>query len=372
MNTRDDDIRAALRRLADQPAAVCGQAVGVRAIRAVRRRRLITATAAVVLVALLGAGTWAVAPWDRLDRATPILPAAPAPSVPAASADRLAVVGYRYGDPAPQTMLRDPDTGQYRPGQSYPAAASPDLRYALTTRIQPSDAGADAPTPYRCRIVDLTTGATLHQWDTENALAGAWSPDGRHVAVTHVTGLMEDRYIDRVDVLDVTTGRTRRLELPGKVSRRASTLLSWSADSRSLYLTAGIAGHYRLDLDGTATYLRGAWTRDYSALGVVPGTDTALLTHSTETGPDTADWLVYDLATGTIASRYRPAPAAVAARNGLVAVPRPDHLAVVTGSTLSVLDARTGTTLNSVTLPTADTTVLLAPTTDRGPLTFTR
>lgn len=303
----------------------------------------------------------------------PILAVPPAAPAPAASADQLAVVGYQFGDRSPQAVLRNPDTGRYRSDPARPVAVSPDLGYALTSWLLPPDSKADAPTPSRYRIVDLRTGATLHQWYTENALEAAWSPDGRNVAVTHVTGeFMESRYVDRVDVLDVTTGRTQGLRVPAKQTWRPNRLLTWSTDSRSLYFAAqpGTPGHYRLDLDGTTALVRGGWPSNYYALHVVPGTDTALLVTNPNPQNSARDWLVYDLATGTVTSRFRPA--AGIGHNAVVAAPRPDHLTVLNGSTVSVLDARTGATLDTVTLPHATTTVLLAPNTDRGPLTLSR
>lgn len=194
----------------------------------------------------------------------------------------------------------------------------------------------------------------------------SWSPDGRFIAFARSTGEnMEDRYVDEVRLLDVTTGDTRTLDVDLR-GWQATNLISWSADSRSIFFAASSTGrgkisthpHLELRTSGQMRVVRGDWPLGYWASGVAPGTNTALLVPRPQ---DTdADRINYDLTTGTIVGRFKAAAAVPNPRNA-TAIVVGDSVITWKGVTVVATDIRTGASRSIATLPEPAVLITLAP-----------
>jgi hypothetical protein len=154
----------------------------------------------------------------------------------------------------------------------------------------------------------------VHAWTAENAFQSAWSPDGRQIATIHMdtSGSMEDRTIDSVDVLDVTTGSRRRLDVNGGVLY----LLGWSHDSTSLYFGGyglnGAAddphwGFARLSLDGPDGIQRLVRTAATASQDIITPPPWAADTVTFRAKSAGGEWVTADLRTGHALRRFRPA-----------------------------------------------------------------
>ena len=368
MTRIDDTVRHAVHGLADQfsspadPPASLGQ----RALTAVsrkRRRALVGIPTAVVAVGAVVAAVVVAIPENPFPELRQ--PLAAAPDTPVTEAPKRYVVASYTADYTGRRYVLDPSTSTYRKASRQPVATSPNLRYALL-------GGLSDPTPDREKITytieDTTTGRTVYEVELGVYPTASWSPDGRWIAFANSTGPnMEERHIDEVRLLDVTTGDTCTLDLEPD-GATATELLSWSADSKSLFFAADSTGdekitrnaHVRLFVDGTVKVLRGDWPLDHRVNSVMAGTNHALLLPSSD---ERGDWIILDLATGKVVDRYRPAVSRPGhpGAEGAWGVLNGDQLITVKGTDVLATDARTGTSKRVAILPETAVAITLAP-----------
>jgi hypothetical protein len=258
------------------------------------------------------------------------------------------------------TYLLNPQSGEYAQVPYPVLTVSPDLRYAVLR-------GDALP------MVDTRTGATVRNLGSAESGDVDWSPDGRWLALTHKSGQFEDRFIDRVRLLDLVTGQARTADIGQLGGCPAYRSLGWLADSTS-YGLAGCEGVPRQEpfalvgTGGAVTTRVPGWPSGASVYSR-PFTqhDQVVLQANGRAGEHRL--VVYDLRAGRAVDQFT-APSLPSADQPLPGRPAgvvPQGLLtagqtlVADGSQLLAWDLRTGATTPLASLPQPPLGVMVAP-----------
>ncbi|GAA0794037.1 hypothetical protein [Spirilliplanes yamanashiensis] len=210
-----NDVRTALRDLADEGRPVD---LGAAALRGLRRRRRRNAALGAAAVAVLVAV--AALPWSGLRRP------APPPAAPAAGQH----VAAAYADADGAWWVLDPATGRHRRTAADVLAVSPTLDRVA---VRPPERER---TLLAVEATALTGPATVLVRLPAEPRSAQWSPDGSRLVVALEPGPVGDEFVDPgftdVAVVDAVTGAVDRFGLGLGELRRA--LRVWWGDDGTL------------------------------------------------------------------------------------------------------------------------------------------
>jgi hypothetical protein len=359
--TLDDAVREAIEHRAREgrtelafggPENVVERAITGSRQRA--RRRIAVASAAAVVVALLGTG--AVMKSGLLGaNATPIVAAAPATKI---VPGKIAVAAYGSLVGGKQRWkLCNPRTGKYGDVPGSVVAVSPDGRYAVLRSDPELKDGFSVPPVYT--VWDSGSQEAVRDLhfpiDTGRPF---WSPDGRWLAFPHARHQnLEDGVTSGVSFLDVVTGRTSKVEL-GSLPYEAEAPRGWAHDSSAvIFDTAGDrdAAFVGVKPTGELRGIRGG----FPPMDGTVGEGTAI-----GGGPAAILWAsgnpphVYsaDVETGKIRDSYDAKPRTVIAVNSQWVTAR--TVVWSAGADIRLLDVSSGAQKIALTLPSkADSTL---------------